>query len=70
MEENVKNGGLGEHVTAFYRLENESDIHILNIALPDAYVEHGNVAILSKEVGIDAETVVEHIEDAYRKIGN
>lgn len=67
MEENVKNGGMGEHVTAFYQSENESSIHVLNIALPDAYVEHGNVSILYKEVGIDAESVVERIINACGK---
>lgn len=68
MEENVKNGGMGEHVTAFYSSENQPDIHILNVALPDAYVEHGNVSILCKELGIDADTVAERVIDVYDKI--
>ena len=67
MEENVKNGGMGEHVAAFYEAENEDAVHILNISLPDAYVEHGNVSILCKEVGIDAETILGRIETACEK---
>ena len=33
----------------------------LNISIPDAYVEHGNVELLKKEIGIDAESVVSRI---------
>ena len=61
MEENVINGGMGEHVTEYYYQQEERPIQVLNIAIPDAYVEHGNVDILRKEVGIDAETVTKRI---------
>ena len=57
MEENVASGGYGEKVRAFVD-EQELDTEILTVAIPDEYVEHGNVDILKKEVGIDAETVV------------
>ncbi|MBO5069643.1 MAG: 1-deoxy-D-xylulose-5-phosphate synthase [Roseburia sp.] len=67
MEENVKNGGFGEHVTEFYQEQN-SDIHVLNIAIPDEYVEHGNVEILRREVGIDADTILKRTMEEYRKI--
>lgn len=60
LEENVKNGGFGEHITSFYN-ENDCDIQIWNVAIPDEYVEHGNVSILYKEVGIDCESVVKGI---------
>ena len=60
MEENVKYGGFGEHVTSFYN-ECHAEIDIWNVAIPDEYIEHGNVAILYKEVGIDSETVTEGI---------
>lgn len=60
MEENVKYGGFGEHVTSFYN-ECHAEIDIWNVAIPDEYIEHGNVAILYKEVGIDSDTVTEGI---------
>ncbi len=60
MEENVINGGFGEHVTRFYET-GEYPVSVLNIAVPDAYVEHGNVDILRKEIGIDAETITDKI---------
>ena len=65
MEENVKNGGFGEHVTKFYS-EQGSDISVLNIAIPDEYVEHGNVEILRREVGIDADTILKRVMKEYR----
>ena len=68
MEENVINGGMGEHVTEYYYQQEERPIRVLNIAIPDAYVEHGNVDILRKEVGIDPETVTKRIIELYEKL--
>lgn len=60
MEENVQSGGYGEKVVDFMR-SCEKQVDILNITLPDEYVEHGNVDLLKKEVGIDADSIVEKI---------
>ncbi|MBP5608242.1 MAG: 1-deoxy-D-xylulose-5-phosphate synthase, partial [Lachnospiraceae bacterium] len=63
LEENVKNGGFGER----FRLAYEEGEHgagrpeFMHIALPDAYVEHGNVALLKKELGLDTESIVKAI---------
>ncbi|RDY32523.1 1-deoxy-D-xylulose-5-phosphate synthase [Lachnotalea glycerini] len=64
LEENVKNGGFGEKVL---QLMSECGIQtrVLIIAIPDEYVEHGNVEILKKEVGIDRESIVKKIIAAY-----
>lgn len=68
LEENVINGGFGEHVTEFlYGCNTES--RIINIAIPDDYVEHGNVEILRREVGIDEESVVKRIVAEYISLG-
>ena len=53
MEENVRSGGYGEKVMD-YVVEQELPVKLLNISLPDEYVEHGNVSLLYEEVGIDA----------------
>lgn len=66
LEENVINGGFGEHVTRFYE-EAKNPVSVLNIAIGDAYVEHGNVEILRREVGIDAESVTARILEWVRK---
>lgn len=62
MEENVASGGFGEKVRE-YLDSKERRVQILNITLPDEYVEHGNVDILRKEVGIDAKTIQNRIEE-------
>lgn len=60
LEENVECGGFGEQVRK-YADDNKIDSKIVVCALPDDYVEHGNVAILAKEVGIDAQSIVDKI---------
>ena len=56
MEENVANGGYGERVREYFdTLPGEGEL--LNFAIPDEYVEHGNVDLLKKEIGIDAESI-------------
>jgi len=66
LEENVKTGGLGEHVTSFV-VENHLDIAVHIVAIPDAYVEHGNVAMLKKDIGIDADSVFNTIYKLYQE---
>lgn len=65
MEENVKNGGFGEKVLEYYN-EVRADVHVVQIALPDDYIEHGNVELLKKEACIDAESVFKTIAAQYR----
>ncbi len=64
MEENVKNGGFGEGILE-YLDQIGSRVRVLNVSLPDEYVEHGNVDLLKQEVGIDAESVVKRIVAEY-----
>ena len=58
LEENVFRGGFGEMVLDFYQREKLS-ANVVNIAIPDQFVEHGNVDILRHEVGIDEESILE-----------
>ena len=64
LEEGVRLGGLGERVANFVS-EKNLDVKVEIIAIPDEYVEHGNVDILKKEVGVDTESVVKRIVSAY-----
>lgn len=64
IEENVRSGGFGEKVRD-YVMDQKLPIEILTIALPDEYVEHGNVELLYEEVGIDAESVTKRIVEKY-----
>lgn len=60
MEENVASGGFGEKVISYVN-QNGITAKVLPVTLPDEYVEHGNVELLKKEVGIDADTIVKRI---------
>ena len=64
MEENVRSGGFGERVQD-YIVDRELPVHVLEITLPDEYVEHGNVSLLYEEVGIDADSVTKRIIEKY-----
>ena len=60
MEENVTSGGFGEHIASFVN-ENDLDIKVQVIAIPDVYVEHGNVERLKEDIGIDADSIYERV---------
>jgi 1-deoxy-D-xylulose-5-phosphate synthase len=60
LEENVKSGGMGEHIESFL-LEEHIDLSVLVIAVPDQFVEHGSVEKLRVLLKIDADSVTEQI---------
>ena len=64
MEENVRSGGYGEKVRD-YAADRSLKVQVLQIAIPDEYVEHGNVSLLYEEVGIDPESVTKRIIEKY-----
>lgn len=60
LEENVASGGFGEKVfDVLYDIGFKGKS--LKVCIPDEYVEHGNVDILKKEIGIDAGTIIDRI---------
>ncbi|MBE5949168.1 MAG: 1-deoxy-D-xylulose-5-phosphate synthase [Lachnospiraceae bacterium] len=62
LEENVLNGGYGEKVVSYVnRIGSKTDV--LTVALPNVYVEHGNIKVLRQHSGIDAESVTAKIID-------
>ena len=67
MEENVTSGGFGEHVASYVN-ENDLDIKVQVIAIPDAYVEHGNVDRLKEDIQIDANSVYERVWNLYKQM--
>ncbi|GAA0795767.1 1-deoxy-D-xylulose-5-phosphate synthase [Clostridium sp. AF19-22AC] len=67
IEENVLTGGYGEQVLE-YVSRARLGVHMLNIGIPDDYVEHGNVDVLRREVGLDEETIVKQIITEYLTI--
>lgn len=67
MEENVASGGFGEKVREYLEVA-DVKTKMLSITLPDAYVEHGNVEILRKEVGIDTDSIVSKIVEKIKSL--
>ncbi len=64
LEENVLQGGYGLEVTAYIH-EYYPHVKVLNVALPDAYVEHGNVSVLREELGIDSDSIIRDIKERF-----
>ena len=61
LEENVLRGGYGERITDYVQ-KHYPQIKVVNIALPDAYVEHGNVSVLRNELGIDSDSILAQLK--------
>ncbi len=64
MEENVITGGFGQQVTQ-YLTDTGQPIKVLQVAIPDQFVEQGSPAKLKEEVGLDADFIVKKIIVAY-----
>ena len=64
LEENVRTGGFGDHVLEFMN-DIGAQVRVINIALPDEYIEHGNVDVLYKETLLDEESILKKIIAEY-----
>ena len=64
MEENVRCGGFGDHVLE-YISDTCSECKVINITLPDDYIEHGNVDLLREETATDAASILKKILAVY-----
>lgn len=64
MEENVASGGYGEKVLDCLHGDTGSSptCDCIRVTLPDAYIEHGNVELLKREIGVDVDGIVERIK--------
>ena len=60
MEENIKTGGLGEAVCAYLRGA-AAEISVIQVAIDNQFLPHGNVEVLKREAGLDAESITKQI---------
>jgi 1-deoxy-D-xylulose-5-phosphate synthase len=60
IEENVQSGGFGEHVIDYYQ-QSGSNVICIPIAIPDRYVEQGDVPTLLRVNGLSPEQIVAKI---------
>ncbi len=67
IEENVLSGGFGEHVAAYYANQG-SNVRTHAFAVPDTFVEHGDVNALRQTIGLDPDSILSEIEKLYQKI--
>ena len=68
LEENVLSGGFGEHVLRIVSFMNLK-IKVFPVAIPNVYVEHGNLQILKQETGIDADSIAGRIRKKCEESG-
>ena len=60
VEDNALIGGFGELFNLEYK---DAGYEIVNIGIPDRFVEHGDIASLRKICGIDAESIAQKIKE-------
>lgn len=65
LEENVKNGGFGQKVADYLFETKRQHVKLLNIAVPDIFIEHGGVSELQKRFGLDAESILKRIREEF-----
>lgn len=61
LEENVLQGGYGIQVTEYIH-RHHPEVKVINIALPDMYVEHGDVTKLREGLGIDSDSIIRKLQ--------
>lgn len=67
IEENVLSGGFGSAVLK-YVSEADLPMHVCNIGIPDEFIEHGNVDILRREIGLEKSAIVQKIIGEYARL--
>jgi len=65
LEENVISGGFGERIAAFVTEEN-IDMRVVPIGIPDIYVEHGDTDVLKEALRLDDSGVLAQIMEVLR----
>ena len=61
IEDNVITGGFGSRINTFI-IENNYNVKVENIGIPDKYVEHGNVDELFETIGMSDEQIANRIK--------
>lgn len=66
IEEGARLGGFGSSILEFYSDRQLFDMKIVNIAIPDYYVEHGTIQEQRKEVGLTVDNIVLQAQTLYK----
>jgi len=61
LEENSIRGGFGSGVLEYLNSTGRKDVPLLTLGLPDAFITHGTIAQLMKEIGLDPESIASKV---------
>ena len=64
IEDNVIDGGFGSRVNKFM-VDNNYKSKIINIGLPDEFVQHGNAEDIYEYVGLSSKCIAKRIKSLY-----
>ena len=67
LEEGVITGGYGASVMNYFAKQ-QTDVKVMVNGIGDAYVEHGSISQLRKLLGLDADSLVDRIEQTWREM--
>jgi 1-deoxy-D-xylulose-5-phosphate synthase len=62
LEEAAIAGGMGSAVLEFYALNGLNDVKVHPMGLPDHFIEHGTPQELMDAIGLNVQTLVEHVK--------
>lgn len=63
LEENVRSGGFGQKVADYLFETGRQKVKLLNISVPDVFIEHGSVSELQERFGLDAQSILNRIKE-------
>ena len=69
VEENVKSGGFGEHVSA-YMEACHPEVRVLPLAIPDHFIEHGTVDRQRMKIGLNVQGILDAVEQSWENLVN
>lgn len=61
LEDNVKSGGYGQQVSDYLSGLKNRSARLINISVPDTFIEHGSVGELQAKLGLDTESIKQRI---------
>jgi 1-deoxy-D-xylulose-5-phosphate synthase len=67
LEENVRSGGFGEHVSAFLAQAGYTG-KIECISVPDEFIQHGDADLLKHKLSLDGAGVAASVEKIYKDL--
>ena len=69
VEENVKSGGFGEHVSA-YMEACHPEVRVLSLAIRDHFIEHGTVDSQRVKTGLNVQGIVDAVEQSWADLAH